>query len=38
MGRIMICDHSLGQKDIIKSIYYFMILFLTVYILKHFYC
>jgi hypothetical protein len=30
------CYHSLGQKDIIKIIYYFMILFLTVYIFKYF--
>jgi hypothetical protein len=28
MCRIMGYDHSLGQKDILKFIYYFMILFL----------
>jgi hypothetical protein len=27
MSRIMSYDHSLGQKDILKFIYYFMILF-----------
>jgi hypothetical protein len=37
MGRIMSCDHSLGRKDILKFDYYFMILFLTVYILKYFF-
>jgi hypothetical protein len=31
-------DHSIGQKDILKFIYYFMILFLTIYIFKYFYC
>jgi hypothetical protein len=36
MDRIMSCDHSLGQKDILKFVYCFIILFLTVYILKHF--
>jgi hypothetical protein len=28
MGRIMCYNHSLGQNDIFKFIYYFMILFL----------
>jgi hypothetical protein len=36
MGRIMGCNHSLGRKDIFKFIYCFMILFPTIYILKHF--
>jgi hypothetical protein len=36
MSRIIGCDHSLGHKDILKFIYYFIILFLTVYIFKHF--
>jgi hypothetical protein len=36
MNRIMGCDHSLGWKYIVKSIYYFIILFLTIYIFKHF--
>jgi hypothetical protein len=36
MSRIMCCDHSLGRNDILKFIYCFMILFLTVYIFKHF--
>jgi hypothetical protein len=36
MSRIMGCDHSLGQKDILKFVYSFMILFLIVYIFKHF--
>jgi hypothetical protein len=31
-------DHSLYRTDILKFIYYFMILFLIVYIFKHFYC
>jgi hypothetical protein len=30
------CDHSLSRKDILKFVYYFMILFLTVYIFKYF--
>jgi hypothetical protein len=34
---IMGCDYSPGRKDIFKFIYYFMILFFTVYIFKHFY-
>jgi hypothetical protein len=36
MDHIMNCDHSLAQKDILKFIYYFMIIFLTVYIFKYF--
>jgi hypothetical protein len=28
MDRIMSCDHSLGQKDILKFVYYFIIIFL----------
>jgi hypothetical protein len=28
MSRIMICDHSLGRNDILKFIYYSIILFL----------
>jgi hypothetical protein len=36
MSCIMCCDHSLGRNDILKFIYCFMILFLTVYIFKHF--
>jgi hypothetical protein len=37
MGRIRGCDHSQGRKDILKFIYYFMILFLIVYIFKYFF-
>jgi hypothetical protein len=37
LDRIMGCDHSFGQKDILKYVYYFMILFLTVYIFKYFF-
>jgi hypothetical protein len=37
MDRIMGCDHSLGQKDILKFIYCFMILFFMVYIFKYFF-
>jgi hypothetical protein len=37
MNRIMDCDHSLCGKDILKFVYYFMILFLTVCIFKHFF-
>jgi hypothetical protein len=37
MNRIMGCDHFLGRKDILKFVYCFMILFLIVYILKHFF-
>jgi hypothetical protein len=36
MDRIMGYDHSLGRKEILKFIYCFMILFLTVYIFKYF--
>jgi hypothetical protein len=36
MDRIMGCDHSLGRNDILKFIYCFMILFLTIYIFNHF--
>jgi hypothetical protein len=37
MNRIMGYDHSLGQKDILKFIYCFMILFPTIYIHKYFF-
>jgi hypothetical protein len=37
MDRIMGCDHSLDQKDILKFVYCFMILFLMVYIFKYFF-
>jgi hypothetical protein len=37
MNRIMGCDHSLDRKDIPKFVYYFMIIFLIVYIFKHFF-
>jgi hypothetical protein len=37
MGRIMGCDHSLGWKDILKFVYCFIILFLILYIFKHFF-
>jgi hypothetical protein len=33
---IISCDHSLCQKDILKSVYCFTIIFFTVYIFKHF--
>jgi hypothetical protein len=36
MRCIMSYDHSLGWKDIFKFVYCFMIIFLTVYILKYF--
>jgi hypothetical protein len=36
MNLIMDCDHSLDRKKVIKFVYYLMILFLTVYICKHF--
>jgi hypothetical protein len=36
MDRIMGYDHSLCQKEVLKYVYYFMILFLTVYVFKHF--
>jgi hypothetical protein len=37
--KLMNCNmgHSLGQNDILKFVYYFMILSLTLYIFKHFY-
>jgi hypothetical protein len=31
MGRIVVCDHCVGQNDIFKFIYCFMILFLIYY-------
>jgi hypothetical protein len=37
MTRIMGHEHSPGWKDIFKFVYYFMMLFLTVYILKYFF-
>jgi hypothetical protein len=37
MCRIISCDHSLDQKDILKFIYWLMIIFLTVYIFKYFF-
>jgi hypothetical protein len=37
MGHIKDCDHSLGQKDIIKFVYCFIILFLIIYIFKYFF-
>jgi hypothetical protein len=36
MCRIMSYDHSVDRKDIIKFIYYFMILFLSLYVIKYF--
>jgi hypothetical protein len=36
MNFIMGYDHSLHQKEVIKFAYCFMILFLIVYIFKHF--
>jgi hypothetical protein len=36
MSCIMGCDHSKGWMDIHKFVYCFMILFLIIYILKHF--
>jgi hypothetical protein len=33
----MDCDNYLSQKDNLKFVYYFMILFFTVYIFKHFF-
>jgi hypothetical protein len=36
MGHIMGCDHFLDRNDILKSVYCFMILFLTVYIFNIF--
>jgi hypothetical protein len=37
MSHIMDCDHYLIWKDILKFVYYFMILFFTIYIFKHFF-
>jgi hypothetical protein len=37
MDSIMGCDHSLSWKEVIKFVYCLMILFLTVYVLKHFF-
>jgi uncharacterized phage-associated protein len=37
MSHIMDCDHSLSQKNILKMVYYFMIIFLTVYIFQYFF-
>jgi hypothetical protein len=37
IDRIMGGDHSLGWMEVLKFIYCFMILFLTVYIFKHFF-
>jgi hypothetical protein len=31
------CDHSLGRKEVLKFVYYFMILFRTMYIFKYFF-
>jgi hypothetical protein len=36
MDDIMDCNHSLGRKNILKFVYCFMIIFLTLYILKYF--
>jgi hypothetical protein len=36
MSHIMDCDHSMNLNDILKFIYRFMIIFLTVYIFKYF--
>jgi hypothetical protein len=38
MDHIMSYDNSLDRKDILKFIYYYFIIFLTVYIIKYFYC
>jgi hypothetical protein len=50
MGHILCCEHSLRWKNILKFVYYFMILIspetefpfssllFIVYILKYFYC
>jgi hypothetical protein len=35
---IMGYNHSLDRKDILKFVYYFMILFLIIYVFKYFYC
>jgi hypothetical protein len=34
--RVMYCDHSLARKKILKFIFYFIVLFLTIYICKYF--
>jgi hypothetical protein len=36
IDHIMGCDHSLDQKEILKFIYCFIILFVTVYVFKYF--
>jgi hypothetical protein len=36
MDRIMVCDHSVGRKEVLNFVYCFMILFLTIYIFKYF--
>jgi hypothetical protein len=36
MDHIMGYDHSLGRKELLKFVYCFMIIFLIVYIFKHF--
>jgi hypothetical protein len=36
IDRIMGYDHSLGQNDILKFVYSFIIIFLIVYIFKYF--
>jgi hypothetical protein len=37
IDRIMGCDQSMDQKDILKFVYCFMILFLMIYIFKYFF-
>jgi hypothetical protein len=37
MYRIMGCNYSLDQNDILKLVYWFIILFLTIYIFKYFF-
>jgi hypothetical protein len=36
MDRIIGRDHSLGRNEVLKFVYCFMILFLTIYIFKYF--
>jgi hypothetical protein len=36
MNHIMNYDYYLGRKDVIKFVYCFMIIFLTIYIFKYF--
>jgi hypothetical protein len=36
MDSVMGYDHFLGRKKILKFVYYFMIIFVTVYIFKYF--